>query len=213
MNKFDLPALTDRGGEEDADGTARDPRDPPPPHRDPKKRIPPKRTTTVEHHQQGKMRRKRNNNNDHDLNHNQHQHRFRRRHENDEDFGELSSHYCSSSSDSDSTVSSNGNNGNGTNSSTTTTTRDTTNTTESTITTIVLRGERHCGTKWIRSILEQNLRRSMYINQDDPKYGWKHGFLPPLGWGERIETESVLLLVVTRDIFTWLPSKQNRSYY
>jgi hypothetical protein len=86
------------------------------------------------------------------------------------------------------------------------------NTKVSTINTIVFRGERHSGTKWIRSILEQNLKRSIYINQDDPKYGWKHGFLPPLGWGERIQSDTVLLLVVTRDVFTWLPKMYVEAY-
>ena len=90
------------------------------------------------------------------------------------------------------------------------------NTKVSTITTIVFRGERHSGTKWIKSILEQNVKRSIYINQDDPKYGWKHGYLPPLGWGERIPTDdkkpTVLLLVVTRDVFTWLPKMYAEAY-
>ena len=90
------------------------------------------------------------------------------------------------------------------------------NTKVSTIATIVFRGERHSGTKWIKSILEQNVKRSIYINQDDPKYGWKHGYLPPLGWGERIPTDdkkpTVLLLVVTRDVFTWLPKMYAEAY-
>ena len=174
-NNFDIPAITD----EDGEGADRK-HSHHPPHRDPH-RIPQKRTTTVKH-QQEQIRRNRvvaataseseghphQIPSDPDLNHNnQHQRGFIRHHENDEDFGELSSHYCNSTGSSNSK----GHDDKGTNSSTTTG-----NTTkESTITTIILRGERHCGTKWIRSILEQNLRRSMYINQDDPKYGWKHG--------------------------------------
>jgi hypothetical protein len=90
---------------------------------------------------------------------------------------------------------------------------------------IIIKGERHTGTNWIESILRQNLYRSppvfhkrqngekvykrekverVKVFKDSPKFGWKHGFLPPLGWGFPI-SESEVLLVITRDVFTWLP--------
>ena len=76
---------------------------------------------------------------------------------------------------------------------------------------IIIKGERHTGTNWVRSILEKNVKGDIVVNQKSPDIGWKHGFLPPEGWGRPIE-ENDLLLVVTRDAFTWLPKIHMETY-
>jgi len=76
---------------------------------------------------------------------------------------------------------------------------------------IIIKGERHTGTNWVRSILEKNVKGDIVVNQKSPDIGWKHGFLPPEGWGRPIE-DNDLLLVVTRDAFTWLPKIHMESY-
>lgn len=76
---------------------------------------------------------------------------------------------------------------------------------------IIIKGERHSGTNWVRSILEKNVKKSILVDQTSLDIGWKHGFLPPDGWGRPIEQDD-LLLVVTRDVFTWLPKMYIETY-
>lgn len=59
--------------------------------------------------------------------------------------------------------------------------------------------------------MEKNVEKGVKANQTSLDIGWKHGFLPPLGWGKPIE-ENELLLVVTRDVFTWLPKMFSMTY-
>lgn len=76
----------------------------------------------------------------------------------------------------------------------------------------VIKGERHTGTNWIRSIIEKNTKRgSIIVEQDSRNFGWKHGFLPPQGWGLPI-SDNEILVVITRDVFTWLPKMKQNSY-
>lgn len=116
---------------------------------------------------------------------------------------------------------------------------------------IIIKGERHSGTKWIEGIISDNIfhaprtrlprnqkrkRRDddeennendrespqsnllhhndgdkVKIYRDSPNFGWKHGFLPPIGWGKPLgETE--LMIVVTRDVFTWLAKMYKVTY-
>jgi hypothetical protein len=77
---------------------------------------------------------------------------------------------------------------------------------------IVIKGERHTGTNWIRGIIRENVSsQSVKIEQDSNDFGWKHGFLPPEGWGKPISNDEVLV-VITRDVFTWLPKMVSESY-
>ena len=77
---------------------------------------------------------------------------------------------------------------------------------------IVLKGERHSGTNWIRKIIWQNLKEnSMKIEMDSEAFGWKHGKLYPDGWGKPLSQNEVLV-VVTRDVFTWLPKMFEQAY-
>jgi len=76
---------------------------------------------------------------------------------------------------------------------------------------IIIKGERHSGTNWVRSILEKNVKKSVVVDQNSLDIGWKHGFLPPDGWGRPIEQDD-LLIVVTRDVFTWLPKMYQETY-
>ena len=77
---------------------------------------------------------------------------------------------------------------------------------------INIKGERHSGTKLVRALLEQNVKHRKRITiGNDFNDGWKHGFLPPEGWGKPYEP-SELLLVVTRDVFTWLPKMFHEGY-
>ena len=76
---------------------------------------------------------------------------------------------------------------------------------------IIIKGERHHGTNWITALLEQNVPRMRVKQNRMIHIGWKHGFLPPQGWGRPLERTD-LLLVVTRDVFTWLPKMQSESY-
>lgn len=86
---------------------------------------------------------------------------------------------------------------------------------------VVIKGERHTGTNWIESILRENIVRpsgrrkkgvtptrkqipKVRVVRDSPFFGWKHGFMPPLGWGQKL-SDAEVLIVITRDIFTWLP--------
>lgn len=79
------------------------------------------------------------------------------------------------------------------------------------ITEIIIKGERHTGTNWLRSILQQNVQQDIIVDQTSLDIGWKHGFLPPLGWARPI-TEHDLVIVQTRDVFTWLPKIFQESY-
>jgi hypothetical protein len=81
-----------------------------------------------------------------------------------------------------------------------------------TIQEVVIKGERHTGTNWIRHIVDQNVPDSVRVQQDSPEFGWKHGFLPPRGWGRPLNSESQMLIVVTRDVFTWLQKMQKNTY-
>jgi len=76
---------------------------------------------------------------------------------------------------------------------------------------IIIKGERHCGTHLVQSILENNVNESILVKQDSLDIGWKHGYLPPEGWGRPIE-QNDLLIVVTRDVFTWLPKMHKETY-
>ena len=76
---------------------------------------------------------------------------------------------------------------------------------------IIVKGERHTGTNWIRHILAQNLPQTMRIPQDSSEFGWKHGFLPPLGWGRPLD-DPQMVVVVTRDVFTWLQKMKKQTY-
>ena len=76
---------------------------------------------------------------------------------------------------------------------------------------IILKGERHSGTNWIRRIILENLKGESNIEQESNNFGWKHGFLAPIGWGEPL-SENEILVVVTRDAFTWLPKMFRQPY-
>ena len=76
---------------------------------------------------------------------------------------------------------------------------------------IVLKGERHSGTNWIRKIILQNIQGENTIVRDSKHFGWKHGFLPPVGCCEPL-SENEILVIVTRDVFTWLPKMMNETY-
>jgi hypothetical protein len=75
---------------------------------------------------------------------------------------------------------------------------------------IVLKGERHSGTNWIRKIIWQNIQGENTIVRDS-MHGWKHGFLPPMGCCEPL-SENEILVIVTRDVFTWLPKMMEETY-
>ena len=78
---------------------------------------------------------------------------------------------------------------------------------------LVIRGERHTGTHWLKKIVDSNTspRHLRVIDHVASPYGWKHGFLPPKGWGVSLPSDAILL-VITRDIFTWLPKMYKDSY-
>ena len=95
---------------------------------------------------------------------------------------------------------------------------------------IILKGERHSGTNWVTRLLEQNIKgtieadqqslaelmeqnvqNTIQVDQSSLDIGWKHGFLPPLGWGRPLQ-QTDLLVVVTRDVFTWLPKMYHETY-
>jgi len=76
------------------------------------------------------------------------------------------------------------------------------------ITEIIIKGERHHGTNFARSVVLENVLPSITCDRD-PKCGWKHGLLvPPRANLKKNE----LLLVITRDIFSWLPKMHRQSY-
>jgi hypothetical protein len=75
---------------------------------------------------------------------------------------------------------------------------------------IVVKGERHSGTNWIRKIIWQNIQGENTIVRDS-MHGWKHGFLPPMGCCEPL-SENEILVIVTRDVFTWLPKMMEETY-
>jgi len=76
------------------------------------------------------------------------------------------------------------------------------------ITEIIIKGERHHGTNFARSVVLENVLPSITCDRD-PKYGWKHGpLVPPRANLKKNE----LLLVITRDIFSWLPKMHTESY-
>jgi len=78
---------------------------------------------------------------------------------------------------------------------------------------IVLKGERHSGTNFIERILRQNTWRDMSEVGESKKYGWKHGFLPPLGgYGQPFDTTEDVLVVITRDAFVWLSKMMAEAY-
>lgn len=77
---------------------------------------------------------------------------------------------------------------------------------------IIIRGERHSGTNWISDIIRKN-RYDVKILRDPYLTGWKHGFLKPHEFGFMTPLkENHLLLVVTRDIFMWLPKFHRTTY-
>jgi hypothetical protein len=76
---------------------------------------------------------------------------------------------------------------------------------------IIIKGERHCGTNLVRSILANNVKEGILVDQTSTDIGWKHGYLPPEGWGRPIEQDD-LLIVITRDVFTWLPKIYKETY-
>jgi hypothetical protein len=78
---------------------------------------------------------------------------------------------------------------------------------------LVIRGERHTGTHLLRKIVDSNTspRNLKVIDHISSPYGWKHGFLPPKGWGVSLPSDAILL-VITRDIFTWLPKMYKETY-
>lgn len=78
---------------------------------------------------------------------------------------------------------------------------------------LVIRGERHTGTHLLRKIVDSNTspRNLKVIDHIASPYGWKHGFLPPKGWGVSLPSDAILL-VITRDIFTWLPKMYKETY-
>lgn len=81
---------------------------------------------------------------------------------------------------------------------------------------IVLRGERHSGTNFIERIIRQNMY--LYLNNmyqgyaEDATYGWKHGFLPPLGGRVPFNGTKDTLVVITRDVFMWLSKMMEEAY-
>jgi len=60
-------------------------------------------------------------------------------------------------------------------------------------------------------MLAQNLQKNIRIPQDSTEFGWKHGFLPPLGWGRPLD-DPQMVVVVTRDVFTWLQKMKRNTY-
>ena len=73
-------------------------------------------------------------------------------------------------------------------------------------------GERHSGTNWVVDIIKKNLKQKRQMIQRDSKgHGWKHGFLPPKGTGRAFKEDEVRL-VITRDVFSWLPKMKIDVY-
>ena len=76
---------------------------------------------------------------------------------------------------------------------------------------VIIRGERHSGTNWFRSLLSKNcpsLTFKLTKSSDiDSKYGWKHAKLNLTSI-----PEDELIVVITRDIKTWLPRLRLNTY-
>ena len=77
---------------------------------------------------------------------------------------------------------------------------------------VSVRGERHSGTKLARQLIDDNayglspvFHRSTY---SDEIYGWKHGFFHSDGQTH----PSDILLVISRDVFSWILSMFNEPY-
>lgn len=75
---------------------------------------------------------------------------------------------------------------------------------------VVIKGERHTGTNLLHKIINTNICHEE-VKMNSPDIGWKHGFLPPDGWG-RPMSENEVLVVQTRDVFTWLPLMFHITY-
>ena len=68
---------------------------------------------------------------------------------------------------------------------------------------ITIRGEMSSGTNWIRQLINRNTNLLWILKPGldmDGKYGWKHGY-----WNKRTLDDGDRLVVVVRDVFTWLP--------
>ena len=74
----------------------------------------------------------------------------------------------------------------------------------------VLVGERHTGTNFVTDIIEKNLKETLsHVKVNENIHQWKHGFLD--GYNFRLKKNQALL-VITRDVFTWLPKMYKESY-
>ena len=75
---------------------------------------------------------------------------------------------------------------------------------------IVLRSERHMGSNFVNQIIKSNMIQGPRCCKDTAPLGqWKHGFLD--GYNFRLNITQVLV-VLSRDIFMWLPKLYNDSY-
>lgn len=76
---------------------------------------------------------------------------------------------------------------------------------------VTIRAERHSGTKLARAVIQNNalgLADETVIPEPDGIYGWKHGFLR---YEDQIRQDDILL-VMSRDVFTWLPAMVKLPY-
>ena len=80
---------------------------------------------------------------------------------------------------------------------------------------VTIRGERNSGTNWARQLVLKNAdvqwMESKNHDYEDGRYGWKHAFLSDDNI-KKINEENAILIVIYRDIFSWLISTYKRSY-
>ena len=76
---------------------------------------------------------------------------------------------------------------------------------------ISIRGERHCGTGWVRVMTNDNCRERHYWStklDSDGLYGWKHDFLP-----ETLSADSKdAVVVVYRNAVNWVLKMKKTAY-
>ena len=79
---------------------------------------------------------------------------------------------------------------------------------------ITIRGERNSGTNLVRSIIQANYATMPFELKDgdmDGKYGWKHGYIDIQNM-RRYNASTDEIIVMVRDIWTWLVSTYMKSY-
>lgn len=82
--------------------------------------------------------------------------------------------------------------------------------------TFVIKGERNCGTKYLRELLNYYFDSNYYninnTNEDaDGYYGWKHGFITDKELHD-INEDNCIVIVVKKSIYSWLYSMYKKPY-